>query len=277
MALRIGGAALARVVQRNPWVAAAADGPAAWSAAASASQLQPPTTAPACTPSMLPQSCAAAARWFAAQPAAVDVPAAVSAPSAVPCELKAAPLQRNALDEELEAAGAVEGADGVLRVAEARGEQLTESNVVTAFRELAGAARRGGGMPAGVLGQPSLQGLVDAVLLGLGRFPSAALGEVLGACADLEVTRDSSIDMLLDEIGRHVMRSVDELGPAEVAAFVGSYARLDYSPGAVLFDSLAARAAALGRATFPVAERHAVSAGLRQLGYADKDPFLHRV
>ena len=40
---------------------------------------------------------------------------------------------------------------------------------------------------------------------------------------------------------RHVARSIDDMAPADIAALVTAYARLDYSPGAVLFDSLAAR------------------------------------
>lgn len=72
--------------------------------------------------------------------------------------------------------------------------------------------------------------------------------------------------MLLDEIGRHLMRHIDDLAPADLAALVGGYAALDHSPGIVLFDSLRERCKAL-RGQFSEAERGKVAEGYRLLGY----------
>ena len=68
------------------------------------------------------------------------------------------------------------------------------------------------------------------------------------------------------------MSELEGLGPADIAALVAGYARLGHSPGPVLFDALAARAAERGR-DFYAGQRQQVSSGLRQLGYASKDPF----
>ena len=43
---------------------------------------------------------------------------------------------------------------------------------------------------------------MDQVLAGMARFPTSALAEVLACGADLQVTRDSTVDMLLDEVAR---------------------------------------------------------------------------
>lgn len=79
--------------------------------------------------------------------------------------------------------------------------------------------------------------------------------------------------MLLDEVGRHIMKHVDALSPADVAALVGGYAALDHSPSSVLFDALAARAEALA-GQFSQEEQRTIADAYASLGYSAKTPRL---
>ena len=82
-----------------------------------------------------------------------------------------------------------------------------------------------------------------------------------------------SDEMLLDEIGRHIMRFTHELGAADIAALVHGYSLLDHSPSVVLFDALAARAAQV-TADFTAEQAAHVVAGYQRLGYTAKAPVL---
>lgn len=79
--------------------------------------------------------------------------------------------------------------------------------------------------------------------------------------------------MLLDEIGRHVMRHVDELAPADITRLAAGMAALEHSPGIVLFESMAARAAAVAP-DFTPQQRQQVAAAYEALGYGGKAPRL---
>ncbi len=82
-----------------------------------------------------------------------------------------------------------------------------------------------------------------------------------------------SEEMLLDEVGRHLMKHIDDLSAADVAALVGGLAALDHSPSSVLFDALAARAEEL-RGQVSREQRQVIAEGYRALGYAAKAPRL---
>lgn len=77
--------------------------------------------------------------------------------------------------------------------------------------------------------------------------------------------------MLLDEVGRHLMRHVGDLAAADITQLAGGLAALDHSPGVVLFDSLAARAAEIA-AEFSPEQRQQVAAAYEALGYGGKAP-----
>lgn len=79
--------------------------------------------------------------------------------------------------------------------------------------------------------------------------------------------------MLLDEIGREIMRHVDSLAAADVARLAAGYAALQHSPSSVLFDSLAARAEAI-KGSFTEEQRRQVAQAYETLGYGDKAPQL---
>lgn len=201
-------------------------------------------------------------------------PAAEVAPKA-PCEVEAPALERNDLDQQLEQAARERGAEGLLELVDQHGWHMSPQNVLTAWRMLETHAEEAADREEVIrqaLAHPALQALVDQVLAGMRLFPPSALTEVVSAAAALDVKRDSSIDMLLDEVGRHLMGEVDELSPADISRLVGSYGKLDHSPGLVLFDALSAKAAKHG-GDFDNGQRAAVSGGLRILGYEEKDPF----
>lgn len=141
----------------------------------------------------------------------------------------------------------------------------------------------------------------DMVLAGMMRFPPPLLAQAVHCCGQLgarcacrvlavgrqlerhplglqlcslcpsqhplpAAPRCRSEEMLLDEIGRHIMKHVDELAPADVAALVGGYAALDHAPSPVLFDALAARAEAL-RGEFTAEQAQAIAQGYAALEY----------
>ena len=82
-----------------------------------------------------------------------------------------------------------------------------------------------------------------------------------------------SEEMLLDEVGRHLMKDIHALSPADIAALVGGYAALDHSPSAGLFVALAARAEAVA-GQFSHEQQRRIAEGYASLGYAAKVPRL---
>jgi len=81
--------------------------------------------------------------------------------------------------------------------------------------------------------------------------------------------------MLLDEIGRHIMResNLAALTATNVTRLAGGLGALDHSPSPVLFDALAERAASIGSKGFTPEQRSELAAAYRQLGYESKLPF----
>ena len=79
--------------------------------------------------------------------------------------------------------------------------------------------------------------------------------------------------MLLDEVGRHIMRFTHQLSAADVVSLVGGYAALDHSPSMVLFDSMAGRAADI-RADFTPQQRQQLALAYERLGYGSLAPSL---
>lgn len=76
---------------------------------------------------------------------------------------------------------------------------------------------------------------------------------------------------MLDEVGRHLMRHVDDLSADDVTHLVTGFAALDHAPSSVLFEALAARAEAT-RTDFSEEQRQAVAAAYEALGYGSKAP-----
>ncbi len=77
--------------------------------------------------------------------------------------------------------------------------------------------------------------------------------------------------MLLDEVGRHIMRDevLEALTPADLCSLAAGLAACGHSPGVVLVEALAARAAQLG-GRFSKEQRAALADSFEALGYADK-------
>lgn len=101
--------------------------------------------------------------------------------------------------------------------------------------------------------------------------PAAAMRLPQAATRPPPTSPARSEEMLLDEVGRHVMRHVDRLAAADIAQLAGGLAALDHSPGVVLFDAMAARAAAIA-ADFTPEQRQQVAAAYAALGYGRKAP-----
>jgi L-alanine-DL-glutamate epimerase-like enolase superfamily enzyme len=79
--------------------------------------------------------------------------------------------------------------------------------------------------------------------------------------------------MLLDEVGRHLMKVVGQLAADDVAAAVHAYASLGHSPSLVLFEALAQRAAQLAP-HFSPDQRALLADSYERLGYASLAPSL---
>lgn len=206
-------------------------------------------------------------RSFAAEAAADNADTANLAPCERPAEQQAA----NKVDEELRSA-ATHGPTAVLSLIDANGEHFTELNVVSALNALSAAAAAGGGSgaptPEEIVRADGFQALVDMTLAGLQRFPHALLAEAVHACGTL----GASEEMLLDEIGRHIMGFTHELTPSDISHLACGYAALDHSPSLVLFQSMASRAADLQQ-EFSADQRRDVAAAYAALGYAHVSPF----
>jgi hypothetical protein len=87
--------------------------------------------------------------------------------SLTPCERLPQQQEANELDSQLALAGREEGAAAVLALIEANGEELTETNVISALASLAEAARgsssQGGGLaPEAIVKAAAFQSLVGA-------------------------------------------------------------------------------------------------------------------
>lgn len=207
-----------------------------------------------------------------------------------PCERQPERAQRNELDGRLEEAAKAGSAEAVLALIDQEGEHFTEQNVATALAAVAeacsataqakgkGGKRRGRPpsrarsaplSPQDIVRSSAFQALVDMVLAGMMRLEPRLLAEAVRSCGQL----GASEEMLLDEIGRHVMGRVHHLTATDIAGLVEGFAALDHSPSLVLFDSLAARAA-LVAGEFTPEQRAAVQAGYERLGYGAKAPAL---
>ncbi|KAL4452412.1 hypothetical protein ABPG75_008074 [Micractinium tetrahymenae] len=185
-----------------------------------------------------------------------------------PCERPPVEQNANELDGAL-AAAVGQGPAAVLALVETQGERFTEHNVITALKAVAEACATDPGCSMeDVVRNEWFQALVDMLLAGMQRFPPALLAEAVGACGEA----GASEEMLLDEIGREIMKHIPKLGPADIANLVTGYAALQHSPGVVLFDSLAA-AAKTQRAEFTAEQRAAIAAAYEALGYEGKSPF----
>lgn len=257
-------------------------------AAQAAAALAAASTRTACARSAwptLPDSGAAAAaclswKWHDVRHAIVVDPAAGTrgladdAATLAPCERQPEQQVANEIDQQLAEAAQSGGAEAVVAVVEREGERFTELNVVTALQQLAAAVAGGGGgssqqSPEEIVRTTAFQMLVDMVLAGMMRFEPRLLAEAVRSCGKL----GASEEMLLDEIGRHIMGVTDELSAADVAALVEGFAALDHSPGIILFETLADRAAEV-RDSFTPEQRSTVQSAYEQLGYASKAPPL---
>lgn len=228
---------------------------AAWPAEQPA-QLRQQRDAP---PEALHPAAAVPVRGFSAEAAASNL---------APCERPPVEQEGNDLDGVLEAAVG-QGPAAVLALVETHGERFTEQNVVTALRAVAQAsAAAPSSSMEDVVRSEWYQALVDMLLAGMQRFPPALLAKAVSACGEA----GASEEMLLDEIGREIMKHIPGLSPTDIASLVSGYAALQHSPGVVLFDSLAAAAAQRGE-DFTAEQRAAVAAAYEALGYRDKSPF----
>lgn len=184
-----------------------------------------------------------------------------------PCEKQPEQQPVNELDQRLAESGHEDGAAAVLALVEGEGGRFTERNVLSAIQAVAEASNRQGASGSDIVRSPGFQTLVDMMLAGLMRFEPGLLAQAVRSCGEL----GASEEMLLDEIGRHLMKFVDQLTAADVAALVHGYALLDHSPSVVLFDALAARAAEVAD-DFTAEQRAQLVSGYERLAYAPKVP-----
>ncbi|KFM28334.1 hypothetical protein F751_3844 [Auxenochlorella protothecoides] len=171
------------------------------------------------------------------------------------------------IDRRLGEAASSGGAEGVAKLVDAEGGGFSEANVARAFRAFAETLKPGADFTA-VSKHPGFQVLIDMVLSGMSRYPTATLAQVIYDCGRLGVSED----MLLDEVARHLMDKIPDMAPPELVSLASGYAGVAHSPSILLFQAISERLREEG-AGLEAELKTAANEAFAELGYTDLKPF----
>ncbi|KAL6766267.1 hypothetical protein ACKKBG_A35345 [Auxenochlorella protothecoides x Auxenochlorella symbiontica] len=171
------------------------------------------------------------------------------------------------IDRRLGEAASSGGAEGVAKLVDAEGGGFSEANVARAFRAFAETLKPGADFTA-VSKHPGFQVLIDMVLSGVSRYPTATLAQVIYDCGRLGVSED----MLLDEVARHLMDKIPDMAPPELVSLASGYAGVAHSPSILLFQAISERLREEG-AGLEAELKTAANEAFAELGYTDLKPF----